>query len=273
MLMDYRLLNLACGSKVSSYGNWTNIDFQSPIDGVIEMNILHGLSFPDATFDAVYTAQFIEHLTLAEGEQVLRNVAKVMKPGGIVRLVTPDLEELARTYLELLERIKRQADPEYVWRYDWIRVEIFDQIARDRSGGDTYEFLANCDAATQRYILDRIGYSARHFFTPSEDRQRRITFGLLLKKIDRVPRRLRKMVVDFFATETMRVGRFRRSGEVHRYMHDFYSLKSLLERSGFHSVERVDAHRSAIPNWDRYELDVVDGAVDGPLALFVEARR
>ncbi len=271
--MAYRLMNLACGSKVSLVGEWTNVDFQSPVAGVMEMNILRGLGFPDATFDAVYSAQFIEHLTLEEGERVLRDVARVLKPGGVLRLVTPDMEELARTYLALLDRLKATPEGETDARYDWVRMEIFDQIVRDRSGGDTPAFLAACDEATRSYVIERIGHTATTFFAPQETEQRRLTFGLLMSKIDRVPRRLWRMLVDLFATETMRVGRFRRSGEVHRYMHDVYSLTRLLQRAGFHSVERVDAHRSAIPEWSRYQLDVVGGVVDGPLALYVEARR
>lgn len=271
--MTYRVLNLACGSKVSRHGDWTNVDFQSPVNGVIEMNILGGLDFPDATFDAVYSAQFIEHLTLEEGEKVLKDIARVMKPGGVIRLVTPDLEELSRTYLALLDELKADPDPAIKGRYDWIRLEIFDQIVRDRSGGEMPAFLAACDEATRLYIIERIGYTATTFFTSPEAGRQRLTLGLLLSKLDRIPRRLWKMLVDLFATDAMRIGRFRRSGEVHRYMHDIHSLTQLLQRAGFHSVERVDAHRSTILEWSQYELDVVGGIVDGPLALYVEARR
>jgi hypothetical protein len=95
----------------------------------------------------------------------------------------------------------------------------------------------------------------------------------ILRKLNRIPRRLLQVAKNLMATESMRIGRFRRSGEVHRYMHDIYSLTRLLHKAGFHSVERVDAHRSSIPDWGKYQLDVVNGVVDGPLALYVEARR
>lgn len=271
--MTYRLLNLACGSKVSRYGDWTNVDFQSPADGVIEMNILRGLGFPDATFDAVYSAQFIEHLTPDEGEKVLRDVVRVMKPGGVIRLVTPDLEELSRTYLALLDQLKAAPDPAAQGRYDWIRMEIFDQIVRDRSGGDTPAFLAACDEATRRYIVERLGYTATTFFASPEAGRRRLTPALLLRKLDRIPRRLWRMLADLFSTDAVRVGRFRRSGEVHRYLHDFFSLRELLLRSGFDDVVQVNIHQSSIPNWIQYDLDVIDGVADAPHSMFVEARR
>ncbi|TVT58080.1 MAG: methyltransferase domain-containing protein [Sedimenticola thiotaurini] len=271
--MNYQLLNLACGSKVSEVGNWTNVDFQSPIEGVIEMNILKEMDFPEATFDVVYSAQFIEHLTLNEGEKVLKDVARVMKPGGVIRLVTPDLEELSRTYLALLDQLKAASSVEIANRYDWVRLELFDQIVRDHSGGETLMFLAACDDATKRYIVDRIGYTATTFFAPQELPQRKLTFAHLLRKVKRIPRKLRLLAGDFFASDSMRIGRFRRSGEVHRYMHDIYSLTRLLQKAGFHTIVRVDAHNSTIQNWEKYGLDVVGGTIDGPLSLYVEAKR
>lgn len=271
--MTDHLLNLACGSKVSGVGRWTNVDFQSPVEGVIEMNILRGLSFAPGTFDAVYSAQFIEHLTLEEGERVLRNVAKVMKPGAVIRLVTPDLEELSRTYLANLETVKAAPSKQAHRRYEWARLEIFDQIVRDQSGGETPAFLADSDDDTRQHIIGRLGHTATTFFWPPVTETQRLTFAKVWRKLNRIPRRVWQMTLNGLATDTVRVGRFRRSGEVHRYLHDVYSLTSLLEQAGFHSVERVDAHRSSIANWDSYQLDVINGVVDGPVALYVEARR
>lgn len=271
--MSYRLLNLACGAKVSGLGNWTNVDFQSPVRGVIQMNILDGLDFPDAMFDAVYSAQFIEHLSPKEAEKVLKDVARVLKPGGVIRLVTPDLEELARTYLSLLDQLKTMPDKGLKERYDWVRLEIFDQIVRDHSGGEMPAFVASCDEATRRYIIERIGYTGTTLFPPQEAVQRQLSPKLLLQKLDRIPRWLFQMVTDLFATESVRVGRFRKCGEVHRYLHDFFTLNDLLVRSGFNDVVQVDIRQSSIPNWAKYNLDVIDGVPDAPLSMVVEARR
>lgn len=271
--MTYRLLNLACGAKVSRVGDWTNVDFRSPVDGVIEMNILDGLGFQDSSFDAVYCAQFIEHLTLNEGELVLANVARVMKPGGIIRLVTPDLEELSRTYLALLERVKVSPDPVTKGRYDWIRMEIFDQIVRDRSGGEMPLFLARSDEATRQYIIERLGHTAITFFALPEVGRQRHSLAKLLRKFDQIPLKIWNTITDIFATDAIRVGRFRRSGEVHRYIHDFVTLRELLLRSGFHDVAQLDVHHSSIPNWNKYDLDVINGVADAPHSMFVEAKR
>ena len=56
--MAQKFLNLACGGKLSSIGDWTNIDFVSPADGVIEANILEGLPFDIGVFDGAVFVQF-----------------------------------------------------------------------------------------------------------------------------------------------------------------------------------------------------------------------
>ena len=263
------LLNLACGSKISSVGNWVNVDFSSPIDDVIEMNILDGLSFPEDSFDVVYTAQFIEHLTLQEAISVLREVYRVLKPGGILRIVTPDMEELARTYLHYLDRLKHDGSSGDAGKYDWIRIEIFDQIVRDHSGGEMKGFIEHCDSNMKAYISKRIGYTFTSFSAAKLPNKKRA----LLLKLKKTLKKILQLITAQTDTEIMKIGRFRLSGEVHRYMHDVYSLERLLHACQFSSIERVSPYASSISDWDSYELDVIQGQVDAPYSLYMEAKK
>ena len=122
--MAQKFLNLACGGKLSSIGDWTNIDFVSPADGVIEANILEGLPFDIGVFDAVYCSNFIEHVDFRTGVSVLKDVRRVLKPGGIVRLVTPDLEEWANTYLSLLSATHENSSDEKIEHLEWLKLEL-----------------------------------------------------------------------------------------------------------------------------------------------------
>jgi predicted SAM-dependent methyltransferase len=267
------LLNLACGSKVSFIGNWANIDYSSPMVGVIEMNILDGLTFPDRTFDAVYTAQFVEHLTQPEAVVVLKEIHRVLKPGGILRIVTPDMEELARTYLQHLDKLKEKDDPQEANKYDWIRIEIFDQIVRDQSGGEMKVFVEHCDETMKSYLSERVGYTFSSFSASKKLARSYISSSGLLRALKKIPKKLFQMISASTQSETGKIGRFRQSGEVHRYMHDIYSLTRLLKAAEFSSIVRVDPYTSAIPDWSLYELDVVKGQPDGPYALYLEARK
>jgi hypothetical protein len=68
-------------------------------------------------------------------------------------------------------------------------------------------------------------------------------------------------------------GTFRQGGEVHRVMYDRAVLGHLLESCGFAEPKVFTAGTSRIPDFDRYELDRVGGAVRKPDSLFMEAVR
>lgn len=55
---------------------------------------------PDGSVAHVYADNVIEHLTLEQGRSMLRNCFRALEPGGVVRLATPDVEAVARQYIE-----------------------------------------------------------------------------------------------------------------------------------------------------------------------------
>lgn len=71
----------------------------------------------------------------------------------------------------------------------------------------------------------------------------------------------------------LRLGRFRRSGEIHLWMYDRYSLGRLFHKAGFEAVKERGADESSIPAFETFCLEVVDGRVRKPDSLFVEALR
>ena len=62
-------------------------------------NLTKRLPFADSSFDAVYSSHTIEHLTRVEALALLREVRRVLRPGGVCRTLAPDLESLVREYL------------------------------------------------------------------------------------------------------------------------------------------------------------------------------
>ncbi len=63
-------------------------------------DVIGGLPLREKSVDAVYCSHVLEHLALDDLRKTLRNVYLYLKPGGIFRFVLPDLEGLARRYLE-----------------------------------------------------------------------------------------------------------------------------------------------------------------------------
>jgi SAM-dependent methyltransferase len=56
--------------------------------------------WPDASARAVYSSHLLEHLTIDEGRRFLRECHRVLAPGGVVRIVVPDLRACIDRYLE-----------------------------------------------------------------------------------------------------------------------------------------------------------------------------
>ncbi|MBX9688520.1 MAG: methyltransferase domain-containing protein [Candidatus Obscuribacterales bacterium] len=63
-------------------------------------DIVSGLPLKKESCDAIYCSHILEHLALNDFRLALRNTYSYLKPGGVFRLVLPDLETLAREYLE-----------------------------------------------------------------------------------------------------------------------------------------------------------------------------
>jgi ubiquinone/menaquinone biosynthesis C-methylase UbiE len=63
-------------------------------------NIVKGLPLESESCDAIFCSHVLEHLAFNDVQTALRNTFSYLKPGGIFRLVVPDLEQLARAYLE-----------------------------------------------------------------------------------------------------------------------------------------------------------------------------
>jgi len=63
-------------------------------------DIVEGLPVRSASCEAIYCSHVLEHLALTELQTALQNTYLYLRPGGTFRFVLPDLERLAREYLE-----------------------------------------------------------------------------------------------------------------------------------------------------------------------------
>jgi SAM-dependent methyltransferase len=58
------------------------------------------LPFPDAEVSIVYSSHMLEHLDRIDAQHFLREVFRVLRSGGAIRLAVPDLKRQAERYLE-----------------------------------------------------------------------------------------------------------------------------------------------------------------------------
>jgi predicted SAM-dependent methyltransferase len=270
-------LNVGCGRKF--HPAWTNVDMVSTSPHVEAHNLIHGFPYADNRFDAIYHSQVLEHIPKDKAAGFLHECLRVLKPGGVLRVVVPDLENIAVEYLRHLKENLENPSAVSAANYDWILLELLDQSVRNRSGGEMGEVLQQPGLPNEDYIVERIGFVGRAYIEKGrreangeEDKQP------VLDKLKRVtPQKLvshlRVRLRDKLASEALRIGSFRLGGEIHMWMYDRYSLGRLLTQVGFVNPRQVDAYSSSIPGWKDYELDVKEGAVFDPTSLFMEAQK
>jgi SAM-dependent methyltransferase len=263
-----RLLNLGCGRTL--HPAWVNLDANPVLPGVQRADLARGIPFGDASFDAVYHSHVLEHLERADAARLLAECRRVLRPGGLLRICVPDLEGIARAYLEALDR-RRQAAPGGAEAHEWMQLELLDQLARSESGGDMQRFLHR--HPRHDFVRSRIGDEADTALCEGARpwHQRLSLAGLsgrLRRMLAAVPLFLlggRRFLAEF------RAGHFVMAGERHRWMYDEYGLRAALETAGFTSIVRCRADESAIPGFAAYELDVRDGHPRKPDSLYMEA--
>ncbi|UWP85007.1 class I SAM-dependent methyltransferase [Dactylosporangium fulvum] len=64
-----------------------------------EMDIAQSLPVADDTVDWVFAEHLIEHVSLRVGIAWLTEVRRILRPGGLLRLTTPDLKVYAQSYV------------------------------------------------------------------------------------------------------------------------------------------------------------------------------
>ena len=92
-LARHSRLHLGCGPNILK--GWANIDFLAG-NGVTRWNLTDPLPVKTGTVDFVFTEHFIEHISLAQAQGLLKECHRVLRPGGIVRVSTPGLNTIAR---------------------------------------------------------------------------------------------------------------------------------------------------------------------------------
>jgi predicted SAM-dependent methyltransferase len=105
-----RKLHLGTGPDFLLDG-WLASDLNPHYDrGIVYLDATQPFPFEDRAFEYVFSEHQIEHLTYPEGLFMLRECLRVLKPGGKLRLATPDL----RVYLDLFARDLTDQQKRYI---------------------------------------------------------------------------------------------------------------------------------------------------------------
>ncbi len=201
-----KLLNLGCGTKTCASPDVLNIDFSiylrmrksrlvriaAPLlikgdrlqhfkalpDNFMVHNLSKGIPLPDGSTDSVYHCHFLEHLDRSVAEKFQAEILRVLKPGGIQRIVVPDFEAICKEYVNHISLCER--DSKELAKHDacvWeilsasVRRESFSTTQQNpmrrlfenillgdaRRRGDTHQWMY--DRFNLRYLLEIVGFN------------------------------------------------------------------------------------------------------------------
>jgi SAM-dependent methyltransferase len=77
-------------------------------------DIVKGLPLTPSIADAVYSSHVLEHLSRQDIEYALINTYRLLRPGGVFRLIVPDIEWRATRYLREREKNPTEAADKFI---------------------------------------------------------------------------------------------------------------------------------------------------------------
>ena len=89
-------LHIGCGRHILD--SWINIDFHP---APLAMDVRWGLPFRDGCAAFVFLSHALEHFYYPqEALPLARDIRRVLQPGGVLRVIVPDIEKCLRAYVE-----------------------------------------------------------------------------------------------------------------------------------------------------------------------------
>ncbi|MFK7759473.1 MAG: methyltransferase domain-containing protein [Phycisphaerales bacterium] len=272
-------LHLGCGDR--AHPEWINADLNPTESSILPIDATKPLPFADDSFDAVYHAHMLEHLTPDAGQRLIMECARVLRPGGVLRVTVPDLETLARNYISALDnatsksaahkiatrnhsdtepKTGTETAPVEQHRYDWSVIELIDQMVRTTPGGEMLKCWSEKTVPAEDLIIERMG--EQYTQTRKAIQDHRAALG--------TPPAWTIQDPDSESPE--RISKFLLAGERHRWMYDRYSLARLLTRAGLSNPLVRSPQESSIAGWSQFELEIDDqGRPSKPDSLAMEA--
>ena len=101
-----RKLHLGAGGNI--HEGWLNTDIERTSAGVVYLDATQPFPLPGKQFDYVYSEHVIEHVPYLAGVHMLSECFRVLKPGGQIRLATPNLAVLLELYTDPKSEIQKR---------------------------------------------------------------------------------------------------------------------------------------------------------------------
>ncbi len=229
------------------------------------------LPYNDNQMDAVYANHILEHFLPHQIHPFLKEVFRVLKPGGILRISTPDFEILSNKYLDAVEKYRENPSELNLNKIKWYIYVIIDQLVRENPGGNMLSTVMS-DDPNAFYDDELYGNIFRPFKTGNLDYHsihspkhevQPLSKLQKLNPLNIIRLSIKKWKWHQYAKRDKEVTdrtnkNFRTSIEIERFLHDRITLYQHLKEAGFKDIAPMDYRESRIKDWQSYNLDISD---------------
>jgi predicted SAM-dependent methyltransferase len=93
-------LRINVGAGIKTVPGFINLDYDWHPGLEICWDVTKGLFFADNSASAIFSEHCLEHITRDECRRVLKELFRILEPGGVVRIIVPDAELYIQCYNE-----------------------------------------------------------------------------------------------------------------------------------------------------------------------------
>lgn len=267
-------INLACGGVFVAGDGWINLDYSASTAAVHRADLLGRLPLPNDHAALVYSSHFLEHIPRDEVVGFLTECRRILAPGGVLRLVLPDLENLCQAYLTHRENGEHE-------QANFVVLEMIDQCVRRESGGELgryYRALKSSPddhVALIDFVRERTGENILSSPSRGPLKARKVVSSYLARELQRRVARIWTLAVlqllpKAFRAQNVSLGAV---GERHHWLWDFEQLCAELKGVGFEAVRRCTASESRFDEFpfQSLDLDAEGRPRKGAESMYIEA--
>jgi len=115
---------LHVGAGGSYLEGWLNVDLEPLDKRIAYMDAAGDYPLPDNSIEYVYCEHLFEHLSFLQQMKMLKEILRVLKPGGVFRVATPNLDAILATLSDKTEFSKEYID----WAVKTYVPQVVDQL-------------------------------------------------------------------------------------------------------------------------------------------------
>ncbi len=155
-MREHPVRKLQIGSGDNDFESWLNTEYD-PHEGQAFLDATNRFPLPDNSFNYVFSEHVIEHFQYWDGLKMLQESYRVLKPGGRIRVVTPNLDKLMALSHEPTEEMQRYIREKLAWHGWWPHTPDPAALIVDMESHDFgHQFLYN--PSLLRDSLQKVGF-------------------------------------------------------------------------------------------------------------------